>query len=301
MENKRKMLIGTDYSEASLKAERYALQLASYLGFTPVFIHVFEAPLSNPMAPFDADKVEYNPHVFEGNKLNDHVAGVYQSLNLSRDFIKPEYIVREGEAGTQILEETTESDIEMIVVGTHGVSGFREFFIGSHAWDVIKNASVPVLAIPDAGSFKEIQHIVFATDYRQGEIPAIQYLLHLADYVKARISIVHVNNPFLPQEIESLKGREFDEEIKEAFPDKSLKVETLMYDDIVEGLDDYCGTRMADWLVMSPEVPTLLEKIFVPNVSITRKMSFLTQVPLLAIPDYYKFGSEAFWSIYNTK
>ena len=47
METNRKILIGTDYSEAAGKAELYAIQLALKTGFTPVFLHVFEAPLAH--------------------------------------------------------------------------------------------------------------------------------------------------------------------------------------------------------------------------------------------------------------
>jgi len=301
METNRKILIGTDYSEAAGKAELYAIQLALKTGFTPVFLHVFEAPLANPMAGFDADKIDQNLHLLERNKLQNHIAGLYQTLNISEDFVKPEFVIREGSAGDQILEESKESHIELIIVGTHGVSGFKEFFIGSHAWDVIKNATVPVLTIPREGNFANIEKLVFATEYRDGELPAIEFLLKFGRFVKAEVQLVHVLNPFITKTIEDLQHKEFNEELKDIYRTDPPEIITLNYDDVAEGLGDYCEKNQVNWLVMSPEIPTLLEKIFVPNVSMTRKMSFLTNIPLLAIPDYFDHGDEEFWTIFDKK
>jgi hypothetical protein len=166
---------------------------------------------------------------------------------------------------------------------------------------VIKNATVPVLTIPREGNFANIEKLVFATEYRDGELPAIEFLLKFGRFVKAEVQLVHVLNPFVTKTIEDLQHKEFNEELKDIYRTDPPEIITLNYDDVAEGLGDYCEKNQVNWLVMSPEIPTLLEKIFVPNVSMTRKMSFLTNIPLLAIPDYFDHGDEEFWTIFDKK
>ncbi len=207
------------------------------------------------------------------------------------------YVVREGRAGTQILEEAQEAEFDIIIVGTHGVSGFREFFIGSHSWDVIKNSKIPALAIPPKTVYKKVNSIAFASEYREGEIPAIQFAQKLCNFIKATFKIVHVNNPFIRASDNNDLFLEFNSKLQIVLKNEAIAFTKLDEDDVTEGIDKFCNESSVDWLVMSPEVPSLLEKIFIPNVSMTRKMSFLTSRPLLAVPDYYRTKSESFWKI----
>ena len=297
MKKRLKVLIATDYSEASAKAEMYGLRLAEHSGFHVEFLHIFEPPLANPLAPFDAEKIEYNPFVYEENKLTKHVTGLLESQNSKLSANDVSTTIREGLTGPQIIAEAEESDIDLIMVGTHGVSGFKEFFIGSHAWDVIKNSHIPVLAIPPMCTFEGIHRVVFATDYREGEIPGIKFALKLSRFLKADFKAVHVNNPFIKTIDNEKLLSEFQDNLINQLGSLSFPISAIPSDDVSEALDQYCVAEKADWLSMSPEIPSLLEKIFVPNVSMTRKMSFLTNIPLLAIPDFYNTRQESFWDL----
>jgi nucleotide-binding universal stress UspA family protein len=297
MKKRLKILVATDYSELALPAETYAINFAKDTGSFLEFVHVFDPPLATPLAAFDAEKIEYSPLVFEGKKLKNHVANVLNNLGNPLSDSDYTYVVREGSAGTQILEEAQESEIDIIIIGTHGVSGFREFFIGSHSWDVIKNSKIPALAIPPKTVYKKVNSIAFASEYREGEIPAIQFAQKLSNFIKATFKIVHVNNPFIRVSDNKDLFLEFNSKLQIVLKNEAIAFTKLDEDDVAEGIDKFCNESSVDWLVMSPEVPSLLEKIFIPNVSMTRKMSFLTSRPLLAVPDYYRTKSESFWKI----
>lgn len=53
-----------------------------------------------------------------------------------------------GPAARMILSYTDEHDVDMIVMGTHGRSGIRRYLIGSVTETVVRNAAVPVCAVP---------------------------------------------------------------------------------------------------------------------------------------------------------
>ncbi|MEZ4905923.1 MAG: universal stress protein [Spirosomataceae bacterium] len=60
-----------------------------------------------------------------------------------------------------VVEEANNHKIDLIVMGTHGVSGLREFFIGSNAYAVIKLAECPVLTIPPHKKWEGFKKILF--------------------------------------------------------------------------------------------------------------------------------------------
>lgn len=210
-----------------------------------------------------------------------------------------ECVVREGSAGNEIRREAKESEMDFIIVGTHGVTGFRKVFFGTHAWNVIKKSSVPVFAIPQDALFTGFKNILFATEYREGEIPAINFLTQFADQFKAEVTVLHITNYVLSKQFEADMYGRFKKEVIEKVSYPKLKIQLNKSDNLIKGLEKICAEKKVDLLVMSPERPFLMERIFLPNDSITRKMTFHTNVPLLSIPDYYNQEYSSFWKMFE--
>jgi nucleotide-binding universal stress UspA family protein len=70
-----------------------------------------------------------------------------------------------GNVPSKIYESAKKYKADMIVMGTHGVSGFQESLLGSNAERVIRNAEIPVLSVRDKIKSSKISIIVFATDF----------------------------------------------------------------------------------------------------------------------------------------
>ena len=58
-----------------------------------------------------------------------------------------ESVVREGYAATAIVDEATERGADLIVIGTHGLSGLKHMLLGSVAERVVQKAPCPVLTV----------------------------------------------------------------------------------------------------------------------------------------------------------
>src|ERR1044071_3624965 len=145
------ILLATDYSEAVMNAERYAVQFAKALNARLIFFHIFPAPTVFPsqtveyVKSIDTEKIQ----LAEEKRLMLHRDEVFRSLHVSKEALVSECIVLEGtNVGREIRKAADEARANVIIVGTHGVSGFREMFLGSHSWDVMRKSNVPVLAIP---------------------------------------------------------------------------------------------------------------------------------------------------------
>jgi hypothetical protein len=72
-----------------------------------------------------------------------------------------ESFAQEGIPGQIIVKTAWKIKIDLVIMGTQGVSGFRDFFIGSTSYYVIKRASCPVLCIPEGKKWFEFNKILF--------------------------------------------------------------------------------------------------------------------------------------------
>lgn len=281
-----------------MNAEHYAVQLARTFGFRLRFLHVFEPPGANQTGSFDAEKIDYAPGAYELDKLKAHVSKILLSMNVQPGDLKYECLVREGNAARQIEAEVKESFPDLVLMGTHGQSGFREFILGTQTWKVIRESGVPVLALPKDAFFTDIKNMVYATEYREGEVPVINYLANLAGIFGANLTVLHITANLFTEDFEKKMRQDFMEKMKERVDYPHLELKVRHATDIIDGLDAYTEQNETDLLVMSHEKPYFLERLFNPKSGVTRKMSVHTKRPLLVVPDYYNPDFEWFWKLF---
>jgi len=284
-----KILVATDYSDPARDAGLYAARLAIATNSALIFLHVYQIPFNSPPDPVEfADNAE-KLRKSEMKCLEQHCFELFSSLRISSEDADCEYVVREGSnTEKQIIAEAEESNSDFIITGTHGVSGFRNLFFGSRAWNVIKKSHCPVLAIPRGAFYTGIRKIVFGIEYREGEIRNLNYVVHLARMFNAEIMVLHVTNYVLTKRFEREMFETFKNEIKSKISYERLKVHLLVSQSISEAVHDFCAENEIDLLVMSPRRPFLFDKYFAFNMmSMTRKAILHTRVPFLAVPDFY--------------
>jgi nucleotide-binding universal stress UspA family protein len=104
--------------------------------------------------------------------------------------------VSEGRPVDQILERARALTADLIVMGTHGRSGFERLFIGSVAEKVLRKASCPVLTVPprvtEAVAPPRYRHILCAVDFSDSSLRALRHALALAEEADAHVRVLHV-------------------------------------------------------------------------------------------------------------
>lgn len=138
----RKILVPTDFSPASRKSLSYALRLAEGLNCEITLLHVLEpaTPLTSPRVPGAA---------FSKEELADAEQGLYGLVNSAKAAGGPgtKSMLRMGVATHEILEAAKKLDVDLIVIATHGFTGWKHFAIGSTAERVARAAPCPVLVV----------------------------------------------------------------------------------------------------------------------------------------------------------
>jgi nucleotide-binding universal stress UspA family protein len=300
MEQKFKILAATDYSEVAVNAQKFAFQLANSTQSDLYLLHIYNIPFSStPANANDLIQANSDYRSTELSALEHERNALFSEFNVSEKDLRVECMVKSGKAGKQIRNEADDINADFIVIGTHGASKFRETFLGSHTWEVIKKATVPVISVPNYVKFNEIKTIVFGCEYREGEVPVINYLTHLARKLNAKLVLLHISTTKLSKEDENTKLEKFKAEVENEITYHNLEYRIAHYDDIIKGLNDFCLRSKADLLAMSPERSSALKTLFSAASSMTRKMSFHAHVPLLTIPDYYDPDYSKFWNLFK--
>jgi nucleotide-binding universal stress UspA family protein len=295
MDTAFRILMATDYSDDVQNAERYAYQLGASIQASIVFLHVYDSSLAIPL--FVPEFYNAGNAQEELELLRTHVSAIEASLALKKGDVTSDCVVREGVAGEEICAEAIETQANFIIAGKHGHTGIRKYFPGSHTWDVIRNASCPVLVIPPDGYFTGIKQITYVTEYREGEISAIRFLAGLAECFGAGLVILHVGNRSLSREFENMLFEKFREELRQKLGSTKPDIRLLQGENVVTSINEFCLRTETDWLAISPGKSTLYSQLFSSSLVLTRQMSFYTRLPLLSIPDDYQAEKTGLWSV----
>ena len=149
-ENIHRILIAVDDSSYSDQAVNYGVLLAKNLGSKITLVHVDEIPISSP---YSADPL-----------LNESPAMIPELMHIQEEAskllfkkIKDQYgdvvemstVTKIGRAQDEILSVADDCKADMIILGTHGRTGFDHFISGSVSESVARKAKCPVLIIPN--------------------------------------------------------------------------------------------------------------------------------------------------------
>jgi len=138
------ILVPVDFSLYSQKALRYGLTLAHLFEANLHLLHVLDQPIHPVHYGIGEDLLmRLNPEVPKSSheELQRLVA------RSSAVEVKCQTHVREGRAYSEIVRFVTEQECDLVVMGTHGMSGLEHFLLGGTTEKVMRHASCPVLAV----------------------------------------------------------------------------------------------------------------------------------------------------------
>ena len=149
----RKIILATDFSDISKDAGHHALLLAHTYKAELKALHVFDTSAWN--VPSHYYLAPAGPGGFDGFIEGFEEArqrGKDTLIELAKSFdLEVETIFTEGDPGHEIVRVAEELNTDLIVLGTHGYSGWKRFAIGSVAELVVRHAPCAVLTIRPQG------------------------------------------------------------------------------------------------------------------------------------------------------
>lgn len=176
-----------------------------------------------------------------------------------------------------VTRYTSKHPANMIVMGSRGASALKKARMGGTAVSVIDESDIPVLAIPHNASFKNLQHIVYASDLKNVQTE-LDLIIEFAKIYGSHIHMIHVVSA-IDKKVEAA-SRTVESLIKKSGYSK-LDFKLIIDDDIPAAIDKYIKETKADLLTAFTHHLSLVEKLFAKSV--TRTLAYLGTIPLLAL------------------
>jgi len=148
----KNILCPTDFSDPSYEALKAADELAVHFGATLHIINVVplvpivEAPIGVESASFNVASYQQE---LEGQAQKSLKNLAEQKITRGVSAVTEVLI---GNAAGEVIRYAGEKGIDMIVIATHGLSGWRRFISGSTTEQIVRQAACPVLTIRRPGS-----------------------------------------------------------------------------------------------------------------------------------------------------
>ncbi len=253
-----KILVLTDFSEASTAAERYAIVMARRTGAEIKFLYA--ALRNGTEALVTAAREEFK---LRERDMRRRMRGM---VSFSTEVISTDNIQK------LVNDVVTKENYNLIVMGTHRL-GRPNRLLGSTTLRIVQTALVPIIAVPPNVRFR-LRRIVVASDSRH-LLVRIRALMPFAKIFNAAVTIVNVVSP-------DQKEHHYEEKSASRnarFP--GIAFTTIENHDVAEALQDFLSKKRIDLLTIFPGQHGFLDKIL--GRSVTREMSFETNIPLLIV------------------
>ncbi|MEM6719324.1 MAG: universal stress protein [Bacteroidota bacterium] len=186
----QKIIVPIDFSKHSEYALEAAAMLAQKHDAEILALHMLE--LSNALIS-DDDNSKQAEAVFY-LKLAEQKFTDFLDKPFLQD-VKVTPIVKHFKVFREVNDVAQEHNADMIVMGSHGTSGFKELFVGSNTEKVVRHADVPVLVIKHHPILTDFEKVVFACDFSKQAIKPYINAAHLFKSLDSNLHLVYVNLP----------------------------------------------------------------------------------------------------------
>ena len=148
-----KILVTTDLSDEALKAYPYVRSLAKAYGAKIFVLTCIDTSIQLGIGGSMEMPVMYVPETIAAIKEKP-IAQLKEHLSTHFPDESPDYVVREGAMPVHhiITDFIKESNVDLVVIASHGRSGIRRTFMGSVAEQVLRASPKPVLVVPARGA-----------------------------------------------------------------------------------------------------------------------------------------------------
>lgn len=179
----KKLLVGVDFSKGSINALNYAIMLANNLPAEILMVWV-----DKPMSP---ESIYANKPTVERSEVIGRFERIIKEYNDVLKFGTLKYKICFGKVYEAIAEQARQFQADYIIIGTHGISGYEELWIGSNANRIVAAAVCPVFTLRQNFSVREsIYAIVLPIDHTGDTIEKVDHALKIASVFKAKIHVL---------------------------------------------------------------------------------------------------------------
>jgi nucleotide-binding universal stress UspA family protein len=283
----KKILVATDFSDASRNALKYALEMANSFNACIILSTTYnEIPLPALEAHIISSEKEFKK--FAQERLDKEV-----EIFDPRKRIITETYCGKGEPGRAILRAVKVVEPDLVITGVKSNGGGLWKLFGNTSATLAGKINVPMIVIPDRAKYAPLTSIALATeqditaDMDKGPLGKLRAIA-LKYHTKLYLVRVTQNSFEKAQRINNCPPR-----LNSMMKDLNPVYEYIYGNNIPLALTKFINVYNISMLALQPHKRSSIERWFVK--SITRSMIFETHIPLLILPEL-KYTSRRFES-----
>ncbi|MBA3900298.1 MAG: universal stress protein [Bacteroidetes bacterium] len=272
------ILVPIDFSDNSLAAIDYAVEIAIILDSKITLLHCFqhETPLYNHDTQ-NFVRTLNKSLILEHTEKLEQLISKYILQEKQPEF---EIVVKEGSLNSIIKDNVEALSPDFIVMGTKGITNKNFGGMGSNTKAVIDLGLAPVIVIPENSEFKGLKKAIYATDFNYSDLAGIKFLVNLAKPVNGELILVHLIKAD-ERDVAQIEANKFSRMLNEHVKYEHISLQLIDRKDIIDTLGLLAKTHQANLISMTTRKRKgFFDKVF--EKSLTQDMAMFTSVPLLA-------------------
>ena len=268
------IIVAIDFSKTSLHALKYAIFLANWMKSNVVMAWV-----DNLISP-ESVLLDNFPDVREDAKKNlEDVLEQHKGLLTTGELT---YKLRRGKVYYEVAQLARQTEAKLIVTGTHGVSGFDEFLIGSNAYRIVCNSPCPVVTIRPQYDFTPgIRNIVLPIDETKNSCLKAPFTAMMAKTFGATVHILSLYST--PLKALNQKVDNCVDDIRKNFSEQGIPctVKSTVADNVSHSTLGFAEQVGAEMIAITTEQETALSSVLLGQYA--QHMVNNSPVPVLTV------------------
>lgn len=274
----KKLLVPIDYSQTSLNALDLAVAMSQRHHAEIRLVHVVNSNLDdylwedgNLLDGFSNSTIE--KEILRLRQLAETISATH-AIHCSIE-------CRTGIVCDKIAEAAADFNADLIVIGTHGISGLRSYFMGLEAYRVVKAATCPVLTVPNHQKWSNFREIIFPVRPIPGTVDKYNLTRIISLKNNAHVTVLglldhydELKNEILTNVLDTLKNQLAQDDI-------SCDMLLLKTDSVPHAIHQKASELHADLIIITSDIDTASKfSLFGPFVE---QIVNHSKVPVLAI------------------
>jgi nucleotide-binding universal stress UspA family protein len=274
----KKILVPLDFSPTSENAFVYALEMAKTFKAELILLHTFDLPIIDSQAmPMNYATLYDTIQMTNFDHFKDEMPKLRALAETHKaTHIGTRHILMDGDLVYNIKKVIKQENIDFVVMGTNGATGWFDSFIGTNTANVISDVSVPVLSVPSSAKFEKIETIAFTTRFRQKDIEALIKVLMLAKKMHAKVKCLYVKTPKSDVNTDTVLRWQSHFEDEE-----HLQFFVIPNEDVNATIEDFLVDQDIDVLAMLTYKRNFFVELF--TTTTTQKLAQSLHTPILAL------------------
>jgi len=281
------IIVPLDFSNESLTGLNLSLMLANKTGANIQMVHVIKKNESTKRELLEKE------HQLVKIKFEDILQNYKEKSNPN---FALSYTIKEGKIFKEITDLAESYEDALIVLSTHGESGFEELFIGGNAYKITSHSKTPVITVRRSRISSNIDKIVLPLDITFETREKVPYTIKLAKIFNSEIHILTVRlskHKSIEKKLQQYAKQVAEYTVAHKIP---YKVEYLQGDNLTDLTLEYSRSVNADLISIMTEQEKSVSNLLLGSYA--HQMINKAFIPVLSFPNYQlRITTEDIWDL----